>query len=200
MKTTQVTGAIVQIQIGSARTEFGVQRSYLKAIQHWEANYALLLTHFKIFWIIELFTHIDINKIWVVIFLVLGCAFAQRGGSPQAQVGKAIQILKQLFTLGADGTYDWSYDAENGISASEQGAPKQIGNEVGNTVRGYYTYPSPNGEVVKIEYVSDENGFQPSGNVLPTPHPIPDYILRALAYNAAHPEEDEYKPKPGKRF
>ncbi|KAF5293164.1 hypothetical protein FQR65_LT11009 [Abscondita terminalis] len=136
----------------------------------------------------------------VVILLVLGCAFAQRGGSPQAQVGKAIQILKQLFNLEADGTYGWSYDAENGISVSEQGAPKQIGNEVGNTVRGSYSYPSPNGDVVKIEYISDENGFQPQGNVIPTPHPIPEYILRALAYNAAHPEENEYKPKPGKRL
>ncbi|KAF5293167.1 hypothetical protein FQR65_LT11012 [Abscondita terminalis] len=136
-------------------------------------------------------------KSMVVIFLVLGCAFAQYRPSPQAQLGRAIQILRQVFSLGPDGTYDWSYETENGISASEQGAPKKIGNEIGNSVRGSYSYPSPNGEVVKIDYISDENGFQPQGNVLPTPHPIPDYILRSIAYNAAHPEENE--PRPGGR-
>ncbi|KAF5293165.1 hypothetical protein FQR65_LT11010 [Abscondita terminalis] len=135
-------------------------------------------------------------KSMVVIFLVLGCAFAQY--RLPRQVGKTIQIIKQSSTLGADGSYNWSYDTENGISASEEGVPKRIGNEIGNSVRGAYSYPSPNGEVVKIDYISDENGFQPQGNVLPTPHPIPEYILRSLAYNAAHPEEND--PKPGRRY
>ncbi|KAK4879437.1 hypothetical protein RN001_007583 [Aquatica leii] len=137
----------------------------------------------------------------VVIFMILGCALAQQ--RPQAQpLGKVISILKQLYDLSPDGSFQWSYDSENGISASEQGSVKQIGNEAGVVVQGQYSYPSPTGENVVIQYIADENGFQPQGSVLPTPPPIPEAILRSLAYNAAHPEEDDQhqKPGPGKRY
>lgn len=81
----------------------------------------------------------------------------------------------------------YSYETENGISATQQGAPKQIDKEVAVVVQGNYQYDSPDG-LIKIEYVADENGYQPSGNVLPTPPPIPAAIVRLLEYIAAHPQ------------
>ncbi|KAF5299942.1 hypothetical protein FQA39_LY11315 [Lamprigera yunnana] len=139
-----------------------------------------------------------------VIFMCLGCALAQYRPQPNYQpnpVGKVIQIVKQLYDLNPDGSYQWSYDTENGISASEQGVHKQIGNEGGSAVQGQFSYPSLNGETVQIQYIADENGFQPQGNVLPTPPPIPEAILRSLAYNAAHPEQNEPQyNKPQKRY
>lgn len=45
---------------------------------------------------------------------------------------------------------------------------------------GEYAYQSPEGVNVDITYNADENGYQPFGDVLPTPPEIPILILRAL--------------------
>lgn len=71
-------------------------------------------------------------------------------------------------------------------------------------MQGSYTYTGVDGVVYTITYIADENGFRAEGAHLPTPPPIPEEIQNSLAYNAAHPEEDESgggRPgKPGGRF
>ncbi|KAJ8947813.1 hypothetical protein NQ314_008536 [Rhamnusium bicolor] len=90
-----------------------------------------------------------------------------------------------------------TYDTENGISAQESGQQKAIGPDAGTAAQGSYQYTSPEGVPVQIQYIADENGFQPVGNVLPTPPPIPEAILKSLQYNAAHPEpEPSYAAQP----
>lgn len=54
-------------------------------------------------------------------------------------------------------------------------------------MHGSYSYTSPEGKQIAVNYIADENGFRASGDHLPTPPPIPDAILRSLQYNAAHP-------------
>ncbi|KAB0798156.1 hypothetical protein PPYR_09149, partial [Photinus pyralis] len=140
----------------------------------------------------------------IVFLSLLACVFAQYRPQPNYQpnpTGKVISILKQLYDLNPDGSYQWSFETENGIQSQQQGVLKQVGNEVVPVVTGSYAYPSPNGEPVVIQFIADENGFQPQGSVLPTPPPIPEAILRSLAYNAAHPEENDPKyNKPQKRY
>ncbi|KAH8300339.1 hypothetical protein KR044_013173, partial [Drosophila immigrans] len=63
---------------------------------------------------------------------------------------------------------------------------ERSGDEHGN-IKGSYSYITPEGEHVQITYVADENGYQPSGAVLPTPPPIPAEILKSLEWAAAHP-------------
>ncbi|XP_065370150.1 larval cuticle protein 2-like [Calliphora vicina] len=64
------------------------------------------------------------------------------------------------------------------------------GDEHGN-IHGDFNWISPEGEHVDIKYVADEHGYQPVGDVLPTPHPIPEAILKAIAYIQAHPQKEE---------
>lgn len=85
-----------------------------------------------------------------------------------------------------DGSYHFSYETENGIKAQEQGEVKNKGseNEI-QSVSGSYSYTAPDGQVITVTYIADENGFQPTGDHLPTPPPIPEAIAKALAATAA---------------
>ncbi|XP_043272929.1 endocuticle structural glycoprotein SgAbd-8-like [Venturia canescens] len=91
-----------------------------------------------------------------------------------------------------DGSYAWSYETGNGIQAEEQGHLKNVGTEnEAMSAQGRFSYTSEDGTPIELTYIADENGFQPQGRHLPTPPPIPEEILRALEYIAAHPEEND---------
>lgn len=86
-----------------------------------------------------------------------------------------------------------SYETGNGISAQEQGYLKNAGNpqSEAQVAQGSFSYTGPDGVQYSIQYIADdEGGFQAQGAHLPTPPPVPEAIQKALAYNAAHPEED----------
>lgn len=53
------------------------------------------------------------------------------------------------------------------------------------SVAGSFSYTSDDGQKITITYTADENGFQPQGDHLPTPPPIPPEILKSLEQNAA---------------
>lgn len=52
-------------------------------------------------------------------------------------------------------------------------------------VEGSFSYSSPEGDTISLTYIADENGFQPQGDHLPTPPPIPPEIQEALDNLAA---------------
>ena len=69
----------------------------------------------------------------------------------------------------------------------ESGANKQIDAEnAGMASRGSYTY-TENGVTFTVNWVADENGFQPSGAHLPVAPALPEYpqhvkdLLKTLA-------------------
>ncbi len=86
-----------------------------------------------------------------------------------------------------------SYETGNGIAANEQGTVKNAGNPETEaiSVQGQFSYTADDGTPIQLQYLADENGFQPQGAHLPTPPPIPEAIQRALEWNAAHPEQDK---------
>lgn len=87
----------------------------------------------------------------------------------------------------------YSYETGNSISAEEQGFLKNAGNPEQETqvAQGQVTYTSPEGQVIQISYIADENGFQPQGEHLPTPPPIPPAIQKALEFLATLPSTPE---------
>lgn len=107
---------------------------------------------------------------------------------PSAPAGPVIPILSFVNENDGDGNYRFSYETGNGIKAQEEGTVKNKGsdNEI-PSVMGTYTYTAPDGQVIEVAYTADEKGFQPSGDLLPTPPPIPEAIAKALAAQGIQP-------------
>ncbi|CAH0558120.1 unnamed protein product [Brassicogethes aeneus] len=128
----------------------------------------------------------------VLAFVALG--YAQQQPHP---TGEPIPILKyENEGVNADGSYQWSYETGNSIKADEQGQLKNAGSEnEAEEVQGSYSYTADDGTQISLQYVANENGFQPVGDHLPTPPPIPAAIQRALEWIAAHPEPEQKQQK-----
>lgn len=124
--------------------------------------------------------------------VVLFCALAVAVFAAPPTKDEPIPVLAYNFDgPNPDGTYSYSYETGNGIQAQEQGQLDKIAqDEDVLRVAGSFSYPDPDGNPISISYVADENGFQPKGDHLPTPPPVPVGILKALEYIAQHPEED----------
>lgn len=103
-----------------------------------------------------------------------------------------IPILRQEQDINPDGSYSYAYETGNGIAAEEHGNLKKIEENEAIVVQGEYSYTDPEGKLVKVTYISDENGYQPSSDILPKAPEIPPQIQRALAYlaTAQPPTED----------
>ncbi|XP_058801222.1 endocuticle structural glycoprotein SgAbd-1-like [Phymastichus coffea] len=103
-----------------------------------------------------------------------------------------IAIVRQSTDVQADGHYQWTFETENGISASEQGEPRIQGEESpAVAAQGQFAYTAPDGTPIQLTYVADENGFQPQGAHLPVAPPVPKAIVKAIEYNLAHPEQNK---------
>ncbi|XP_055919347.1 endocuticle structural glycoprotein SgAbd-4 [Eupeodes corollae] len=91
-------------------------------------------------------------------------------------------IIKQVDVSNPDGSYNNSYETSNGIkvensgymktivvprSIDEDGKPLEEHEETVLVQRGSYTYSDPDGNIITLQYIADENGFQPQGDHLP---------------------------------
>ena len=116
---------------------------------------------------------------------------------------KPIAILSQEFDLRDDQSYDATYETENGISASESGAPVAgYGDEQSYAVQGQYSYTDDYGNTYTVTYVADANGFQPQGDHLPTPvpteYPTPEVPVTQASYQPA--PQPRYQPAPQPQY
>ncbi|EDW74220.1 uncharacterized protein Dwil_GK21499 [Drosophila willistoni] len=76
--------------------------------------------------------------------------------------------------------------------ALSDGTVQQAVGDVHGNIDGSFEWISKEGEHIRVQYKADENGYQPQSDVLPTPPPIPDAIVRAIAWIAAHPSKDAH--------
>ncbi|XP_026734678.1 larval cuticle protein LCP-17-like [Trichoplusia ni] len=103
------------------------------------------------------------------------------------------QILAQEADVFPD-QYSYNYKTSNGIAAQESGALTNVGTEgEAISVAGQNSYTAPGGEQISLSYIADANGYQPQGAHLPTPHPIPEEILKSLEYIRTHPAQETRK-------
>lgn len=116
------------------------------------------------------------------------------------------KILHQDQVINPDGSYQFSFETDNGIVRSEKSTPTEV--------TGSYSYIE-NGVPIQVTYIADENGFRAivseneipisikstktvidfifslhfQGDHLPTPPPTPPHILRALEFLAKLPKK-----------
>ena len=97
-------------------------------------------------------------------------------------------VLKNDAVVNKD-NFAYVYEFDNSIKAEQKG---DLVDEKTWVVRGQYSYKSPEGEEVSVTYTADENGYHVDSAhpLLPTPPPIPDYILKSIDYIKAHPSHD----------
>ncbi len=94
-------------------------------------------------------------------------SFAQGRSAESKSTDAAAQILRSENVLNVDGSYQYLYETDNGLNVKEQGQPKEIegSNDIAMQVQGGYEYTAPDGAVISMSYIANENGFQPTVSV-----------------------------------
>lgn len=113
----------------------------------------------------------------ILLAALFACALAAPVDESGAQVTKFLSNQEQE-------SYGYELETDNGIRQSEQG-------KAGKFAQGGYSYISPEGIPVSVVYVADENGFHPESDLLPTPPPIPEEILRSIEFIQQNPTPEE---------
>ncbi|KAJ8983216.1 hypothetical protein NQ317_016437 [Molorchus minor] len=100
----------------------------------------------------------------------------------------------------------FSFETENRITQQETGQLRGAAEGEAVAAQGSYSYTGPDGQIYTVNYIADENGFQPQGAHLPTAPPVPEEILKLVqrsigAKNAADEaagrvDDGQYRPDP----
>merc|ERR1712071_723415 len=95
-----------------------------------------------------------------------------------------VAIVSSRSEMNADGSYSYEFESEDGVKIEESGSQKQVGEtseESGTVSKGSYSFTDPEGNLLTVNWVADENGFQATGDHLPTPPPMPEHVVKLLA-------------------
>merc|ERR1711980_8444 len=121
------------------------------------------------------------SMLLVALFVAVAAAYPQE---LTVEYKEPIAITKYGSVSDETGKYSYNFEAANGIKMSEQGEQKHFGDKLeegyGSVARGSYSYELE-GVTYTINWVADENGFQPTGAHLPVAPPMPEYVVQMLA-------------------
>jgi len=86
------------------------------------------------------------------------------------QTGKDATIVKYETDAQPDGSYKFNVETSDGFKREEEGTLKDLGGEEGPAIvtRGSFSWTDPeSGQTYTINFIADENGYQPTGDHLP---------------------------------
>ncbi|ODN00858.1 Larval cuticle protein LCP-17 [Orchesella cincta] len=120
------------------------------------------------------------------LLIVLAVCVAVSTAAPGSLKSERIPIVKFLLDDNNAGTYSLNTVSGDGSITNVEGRSKDLGDLEGPVTvkRGSYSFIGDDGKTYKVEWVADENGFQATGDHLPTPPPIPADIQKSLQENA----------------
>ncbi|XP_053696846.1 larval cuticle protein LCP-30 [Sabethes cyaneus] len=96
------------------------------------------------------------------------------------------KIIRLENNVRKDG-YNYVFETENGINAEESGRIESDGQgSEGLRSQGFYEYVGDDGQVYRVDYVADTNGFLPQGDHIPK---VPPAIEKLLQYLASQPKK-----------
>ncbi|XP_027208977.2 cuticle protein AMP1A [Penaeus vannamei] len=90
---------------------------------------------------------------------------------------RVVTLLRDDRVANEDGTFSYAVQADNGINTAVEGV---VGSAGQINQQGSYTYTLADGTQAVVTFVANENGFQPSSSILPTPHPLPAHVFELL--------------------
>ncbi|XP_043218328.1 larval cuticle protein 65Ag1-like [Amphibalanus amphitrite] len=97
----------------------------------------------------------------VILCLCVAAAVARPQDTPPAE------LLRLDSTQNEDGSFQYAFETSDPITVEAAGQAKQIGEEIGVVMQGSYSFETPDGQTITINWVADENGFQPQGDAIP---------------------------------
>ena len=102
---------------------------------------------------------------------------SSRSASASAPAAEPIAIVRSVYnapgTLGYETTYNFDFEAENGIKQSAEGELKTIDDAEVMVMKGSYSYMDENGEEVVVTWYADETGYHAESSILPVAPEIP---------------------------
>ncbi|KAF7263849.1 hypothetical protein GWI33_001019 [Rhynchophorus ferrugineus] len=101
-----------------------------------------------------------------------------------------VAILAQEADIQPDGSFRWSYESADGTKQEQSAVPKQIGEVSVPVLKGSVSWTDADGVAHQVNYVADENGYQPESSDIPVAPEVPAAIARALEWIAAHPSKE----------
>ncbi|XP_047478738.1 cuticle protein AMP1A-like [Penaeus chinensis] len=108
--------------------------------------------------------------------IVLACLVAVAVAAPQLQEREVV-LLRDDRIANEDGSFSYALEADNGINTAVEGA---VGSAGQINQAGSYTLTLEDGTQAVVNFVANENGFQPQSDILPTPHPLPAHVFELL--------------------
>ncbi|KXJ75907.1 hypothetical protein RP20_CCG010767 [Aedes albopictus] len=101
------------------------------------------------------------------LFMVLAAVLAIALAAPPQDERDAHITKYENDNLGLDG-YRFQFDTSNRLQRQEEAQLKNFGDDVSAlVVRGSYSYTGDDGQVYTVNYIADENGFQPEAAHIP---------------------------------
>ncbi|XP_047478739.1 cuticle protein AMP1B-like [Penaeus chinensis] len=108
--------------------------------------------------------------------IVLACLVAVAVAAPQLQEREVV-LLRDDRIANEDGSFSYALEADNGINTAVEGA---VGSAGQINQAGSFTLTLEDGTQAVVNFVANENGYQPQSNILPTPHPLPAHVYELL--------------------